>query len=281
MKFDYDAVQHSQMQGIKIMSVDLKGRVAVVTGSTSGIGLAMAENFAALGAQVVINGLGDADSINSAKRAVSNAGSTQAHYNNADMRDADAIAAMISETEAMFGSVDILVNNAGIQHTARIEDFPKDRWADIIAINLSSAFHSISAALPGMQKRNYGRIINVASVHGLVASVEKSAYVAAKHGIIGLSKVTALENATQEITCNAICPGWVRTPLVETQIKARAEKDGIEIEEAAKRLLASKEPSLRFTTPQQLADAAAFLCSDAASNMTGTTVTLDGGWSAQ
>ncbi|OUR77257.1 3-hydroxybutyrate dehydrogenase [Alphaproteobacteria bacterium 46_93_T64] len=263
------------------MSVDLSGKVAVVTGSTSGIGLAMAANFARLGAQVVINGLGDEATINAAKNEVSAAGSKPAHYNGADMRDADAITSMINEAEEKFGSVDILVNNAGIQHTARIEDFPKNRWNDIIAINLSSAFHSIAAALPGMQIRNYGRIINVASVHGQVASVEKAAYVAAKHGIIGLSKVTALENATQEITCNSICPGWVRTPLVEVQIKARAEKEGIDTEEAAKRLLASKEPSLRFTTPQQLAEAAAFLCSDATSNMTGTTLTLDGGWTAQ
>lgn len=259
----------------------LDGKVAIVTGSTSGIGLGMAIKFASLGAQVVLNGLGDPAQIEAAKKAVNDAGPCDAHYNDANMLDADAIAAMIDEAEEKFGSVDILVNNAGIQHTATVDTFPRGRWDDIIAINLSSAFHASAAALPGMKSRNYGRIINIASVHGLVASVEKSAYVAAKHGIIGLTKVTALENAQQHITCNAICPGWVRTPLVEKQIVARAEKDGIEVEEAARQLLASKEPSLRFTTPEQLADAAAFLCSDAASNMTGTQITMDGGWTAQ
>ena len=261
--------------------MSLDGKVAIITGSTSGIGLGMAVKFASLGAQVVINGLGDPAQIEDAKKAVSDAGPCDAHYNDANMLDADAIAAMVQEAEEKFGAVDILVNNAGIQHTATVDEFPRDRWNDIIAINLSSAFHASAAALPGMKKRDFGRIINIASVHGLVGSVEKSAYVAAKHGIIGLTKVTALENAQQHITCNAICPGWVRTPLVEKQIEARATKDGIEIEEAARQLLASKEPSLRFTTPEQLAEAAAFLCSDAASNMTGTQITMDGGWTAQ
>ncbi|MBE7638628.1 3-hydroxybutyrate dehydrogenase [Sneathiella sp. P13V-1] len=260
--------------------MNLEGKVAVVTGSTSGIGLGMAVHFAKLGAQVVINGLGDEQTINTAIDQASFGGKT-AHYNGADMRDADAISSMIEEVEAKFGSVDILVNNAGIQHVSRVENFPADRWNDVIAINLSSAFHAIKAALPGMQKRNYGRIINIASVHGQVASVEKSAYVAAKHGIIGLTKVVALENAEQHITCNAICPGWVRTPLVEAQIEALAEKEGLDTEAAAKQLLASKEPSLRFATPEQLAETAAFLCSDAASNMTGVNLTLDGGWTAQ
>ncbi|MBL4908377.1 MAG: 3-hydroxybutyrate dehydrogenase [Sneathiella sp.] len=263
------------------MSADLTGKVALVTGSTSGIGLAMAKNFARLGAQVVINGLGDDAAIQAAKDEITSVSDLTVKYDSANMLDADAITAMISSAEEEFGAVDILVNNAGIQHTARIDEFPKARWDDIIAINLSSAFHTSSAALPGMQKRDFGRIINIASVHGLVGSVEKSAYVAAKHGIIGLTKVTALENATQNITCNAICPGWVRTPLVEAQIEALATKDGLEKEEAAKRLLASKEPSLRFTTPQQLADAAAFLCGPAGSNMTGSSLTMDGGWSAQ
>ncbi len=259
----------------------LDGKVALVTGSTSGIGLAMAANFAKLGANVVINGLGDEKSIEAAKEEVSSAGNGNVIYNGANMLDADAIASMVEAAEATFGSVDILVNNAGIQHTSRVDNFPKDRWDAIIGINLSSAFHASQAVLPGMQKRNFGRIINIASVHGLVGSVEKSAYVAAKHGIIGLTKVTALENAEQQITCNAICPGWVRTPLVEVQIKALADKEGLQIEDAAKRLLAAKEPSLRFTTPEQLADGAAFLCSDAASNMTGTTLVMDGGWTAQ
>jgi len=259
--------------------MNLEGKVAVVTGSTSGIGLGMASHFAKLGAQVVINGLGDADMIASAVEAAS--GAKKAHYNGADMRDADAIAAMIGEAEEKFGAVDILVNNAGIQHVSRVEDFPAEKWNDVIAINLSSAFHAIKAALPGMQKRNFGRIINIASVHGQVGSVEKSAYVASKHGIIGLTKVVALENAEQQITCNTICPGWVRTPLVEAQIEALAEKEGVDVEKAAKMLLLEKEPSLRFATPEQLAETAAFLCSDAASNMTGVNLTLDGGWTAR
>lgn len=263
------------------MGADLSGKVALVTGSTSGIGLAMARNFAKLGAQVVINGLGDDALINGAKDEISAVSELTPYYNGANMLDADAIGEMIAEIESKFGSLDILVNNAGIQHTARVEEFPPNRWNDIIAINLSSAFHTSSAALPGMQKRNFGRIINIASVHGIVASAEKSAYVAAKHGIIGLTKVTALENAPQNITCNAICPGWVRTPLVEIQIEALSKKDGIEKEEAAKRLLLAKEPSLRFTTPEQLADAAAFLCSPAGDNMTGASMVMDGGWSAQ
>ncbi|MBO6826826.1 MAG: 3-hydroxybutyrate dehydrogenase [Sneathiella sp.] len=259
--------------------MNLEGKVAVVTGSTSGIGLGMASHFAKLGAQVVINGLGSDEMIASAIKSAS--GAKEAHYNGADMRDADAIAAMIAEAEEKFGAVDILVNNAGIQHVSRVEDFPAEKWNDVIAINLSSAFHAIKAALPGMQKRNFGRIINVASVHGQVGSVEKSAYVASKHGIIGLTKVVALENAEQQITCNTICPGWVRTPLVEAQIEALAAKEGVDVEQAAKMLLAEKEPSLRFATPEQLAETAAFLCSDAASNMTGVNLTLDGGWTAR
>lgn len=261
--------------------MDLQGKVALVTGSTSGIGLGMAVKFAGLGAQVVLNGLGDDATIEAAKEAVAAAGGKPAHYNGANMLDADAIAAMITETEEKFGALDILVNNAGIQHVSRIEDFPREKWDAIIAINLSSVFHATAAALPGMQKRNFGRIINIASVHGLYGSVEKSAYVAAKHGVVGFTKVTALENAEQQITCNAICPGWVRTPLVEKQIVALAEKEGCNIEEAAKRLLLEKEPSLRFTTPEELADAAVFLCSAGGANMTGTTLSMDGGWSAR
>lgn len=263
------------------MSADLTGKVALVTGSTSGIGLAMAKNFARLGAQVVINGLGDEATIQAAMDEISEVSGLAPRYDGANMLDADAIKKMISDIEGAFGSLDILVNNAGIQHTSTIEEFPANRWNDIIAINLSSAFHTSSAALSGMQARDYGRIINIASVHGLVASVEKSAYVAAKHGIIGLTKVTALENAQRNITCNAICPGWVRTPLVEAQIEARAQKEGLETEEAARQLLASKEPSLRFTTPEELAEGAAFLCGPAGANMTGSSIVMDGGWSAQ
>ncbi len=263
------------------MSVDLSGKVAIVTGSTSGIGLAMARNFAKLGAQVVINGLGEETVIQAALDDVASAGTATPKYDPANMLDADAIKGMISSAESEFGSVDILVNNAGIQYTARIEDFPRGKWEDIIAINLSSAFYASNAALPGMQKRDFGRIINIASVHGLVGSVEKSAYVAAKHGIIGLTKVTALENATQNITCNAICPGWVRTALVEKQIAALAQKEGLDTEEAARQLLAAKEPSLRFTKPEELAEAAAFLCGPGGANMTGASLAMDGGWSIQ
>ncbi|GLQ06911.1 3-hydroxybutyrate dehydrogenase [Sneathiella chinensis] len=263
------------------MVAELSGKVALVTGSTSGIGLAMAKNFARLGAQVVINGLGDEAALEAARKDIASVSAKPVHYEGANMLDPDAIQAMIRTTEEKFGALDILVNNAGIQHTDRVEDFPRDRWDAIIAINLSSAFHASAAALPGMKERDFGRIINVASVHGLVGSVEKSAYVAAKHGIIGLTKVTALENATANITCNALCPGWVRTPLVEAQIDALAAREGLDTAEAARKLLSSKEPSLRFTAPEELADAAAFLCSPAANNMTGTTLTMDGGWSAQ
>jgi 3-hydroxybutyrate dehydrogenase len=182
---------------------------------------------------------------------------------------------------ATFGQVDILVNNAGIQHVARIEDFPVDRWDAIIAINLTSAFHASRLALPAMQRSNWGRIINVASVHGLVGSAEKSAYVAAKHGIVGLTKVTALENATSGVTCNAICPGWVLTPLVQKQVDAKAAALGISNEDAKKQLLGEKEPSMQFTTPEELGELAVFFCSPAGSNVRGVAWNMDGGWTAQ
>jgi 3-hydroxybutyrate dehydrogenase len=193
----------------------------------------------------------------------------------------DEIEAMVRYAEATFGGVDILVNNAGIQHVARIENFPTERWDAVIAINLSSAFHASRFALPGMQARNWGRILNIASVHGLVASAEKSAYVAAKHGLVGLTKVTALENATSGVTCNAICPGWVLTPLVQKQVDAKAAALGISNEEAKRQLLAEKEPSLQFTTPQELGALAVFLCSAAADNVRGVAWNMDGGWAAQ
>lgn len=259
----------------------LKGKNAVVTGSTSGIGLAMAREFAANGANVVINGFGDAQAIEQERAGIEKEFGVKAVYLNADLMKGEAARQFIGDAVKALGSIDILVNNAGIQHTDTIENFPPERWDAIIALNLSAVFHGTAAALPHMQKQGWGRIINIASAHGLVASVNKSAYVAAKHGVVGLTKVTALENAGKGITCNAICPGWVRTPLVEKQIQALAEKKGLEIEAAAKELLAEKQPSLQFVTPKQLAGAAVFIASDAAEQMTGTTLTLDGGWTAR
>ena len=259
----------------------LANKTAVITGSTSGIGLGCARAFAEKGANVVINGLGDADEIEKTRAAIEADFGVRCTYSPANMLKGDEIAGMIADTEKEFGGVDILVNNAGIQFVSPVDEFPVDKWDAIIAINLTSAFHAIRAALPGMKSRGWGRIINTASAHALVASPYKSAYVAAKHGIIGLTKVTALENATRNITCNAICPGWVRTALVEKQIAALAEKEGLETEEAARQLLAAKEPSLRFTRPEELAEAAAFLCGPGGANMTGASLAMDGGWSIQ
>ncbi|HEY9573215.1 MAG TPA: 3-hydroxybutyrate dehydrogenase [Pusillimonas sp.] len=259
----------------------LTGKRAVITGSTSGIGLAMAREFAANGADVVINGFGDAAAIEKERINIELEFDVKAHYINADLTQAGATREFIDAAVKALGGIDILVNNAGIQHTDLIENFPIERWDAIIALNLSAVFHGTAAALPHMKKQGWGRIINIASAHGLVASVNKSAYVAAKHGVVGLTKVTGLENAGNGVTCNAICPGWVRTPLVEKQIQALAEKSGTDIEAAAKELLAEKQPSLQFVTPKQLAGAAVFLASEAADQMTGTTLTLDGGWTAR
>ena len=259
----------------------LKGKNVVVTGSTSGIGLAMAREFAANGANVVINGFGDADAIEKERVNIELEFDVKAHYINADLMQAQATRDFIEQSVKALGGIDVLVNNAGIQHTDLIEDFPVERWDAVIALNLSAVFHGTAAALPYMKKQGWGRIINIASAHGLVASVNKSAYVAAKHGVVGLTKVTALENAGTGVTCNAICPGWVRTPLVEKQIEALAKKNNLDIEAAAKELLFEKQPSLQFVTPKQLAGGAIFLASEAADQMTGTTLTLDGGWTAR
>ncbi|MEY4557314.1 MAG: hypothetical protein RLY42_487 [Pseudomonadota bacterium] len=255
----------------------LKGKTALVTGSTSGIGLGIAKALAEQGANIMMNGFGEKD----AAMAEVKAFGVEVDYHGADMSKPSEIEAMIQAAEKRFGAVDILVNNAGIQHVANVEDFPVDRWDAIIAINLSSAFHTTRMALPGMKQRNWGRIINLASVHGLVASAQKSAYVAAKHGIVGLTKVTALETAQTGVTCNAICPGWVLTPLVQKQVDARAEKDQVNNEEAKKRLLSEKQPSGEFVTPDQLAALAVFFCSPAATQIRGVAWNMDGGWVAQ
>lgn len=259
----------------------LTDKTAVVTGSTSGIGLAIAQQLAAHGANVVLNGFGDADEIEKIRVNIELQNDVKAYYINADLSKAESTRQFIQQATQLAGGIDILVNNAGIQHTDRIEDFPTDSWDKIIALNLSAVFHATAEALPHMQKKGWGRIINIASAHGLVASELKSAYVAAKHGVVGLSKVTALENAGTGITCNAICPGWVRTPLVEEQIKALAAKHNTDIETAAKELLADKQPSLQFVTPEQLGGAVVFLCSDSAQQMTGSSMSLDGGWTAR
>jgi 3-hydroxybutyrate dehydrogenase len=255
----------------------LKGKTALVTGSTSGIGLGIAKALAAQGANVVLNGFGDVDSPQEEIKALG----VNVSYHGADMSRPSDIEAMMQHAKQTFGKVDILVNNAGIQHVARTENFAPERWDAIIAINLSSAFHATRLALPDMQAQNWGRIINVASVHGLVASAEKSAYVAAKHGVVGFTKVVALENATTGVTCNAICPGWVLTPLVQKQVDAKAANLGLSNEEATKLLLGEKEPSLQFTTPEELGAMAVFLCSPAANNVRGVAWNMDGGWMAQ
>ena len=255
----------------------LKGKTALVTGSTSGIGLGVALCLARQGANVILNGFGDAEGPKAEVAALG----VKAGYHGADMSKPADIEAMMAYAEAEFGGVDILVNNAGIQHVAPVEDFPVERWDAVIAINLSSTFHTTRLALPSMKAKNWGRVINIASVHGLVASTQKAAYVAAKHGVIGLTKVTALENATTGVTCNAICPGWVLTPLVQKQVDARAAKDGVDNDEAVRRLLGEKQPSLQFTTPEQLGGLAVFLCSPAADNVRGVAWNVDGGWTAQ
>jgi 3-hydroxybutyrate dehydrogenase len=255
----------------------LNGKTALVTGSTSGIGLGVALSLARQGANVILNGFGDVE----APKAAVAARGVRIGYHGADMGKPAEIEAMMAYAQAEFGGVDILVNNAGIQHVAPVQDFPTDRWDAILAINLSSAFHTTRLALPGMLARNWGRIVNIASVHGLVASAQKSAYVAAKHGVIGLTKVTALENATTGVTCNAICPGWVLTPLVQKQVDARAAREGVDNDTAVRGLLGEKQPSLQFTTPEELGELAVFLCSPAANNVRGVAWNVDGGWTAQ
>ncbi|WP_295549067.1 3-hydroxybutyrate dehydrogenase [uncultured Pseudacidovorax sp.] len=255
----------------------LQGKTALVTGSTSGIGLGIAKTLAQQGANLLLNGFGDADGPLAEIRALG----VKAEYHGADMSKAAQIEDMMSFAASKFGRVDVLVNNAGIQHVAKVEDFPPEKWDAIIAINLTSAFHTTRLAIPAMREANWGRVINIASAHGLVASAQKSAYVAAKHGIVGLTKAVALETATTGVTCNAICPGWVLTPLVQKQIDDRAAREAISVEQAKKDLLGEKQPSLQFTTVEQLGGLAVFLCSPAADQVRGVAWAMDGGWTAQ
>lgn len=256
------------------------GKVAVVTGSTSGIGLGIAIALARQGADIVLNGFGDAAEIERIRSKLETEFGVRVAHDGADLSRGEAVRWMIEHAVATMGRIDILVNNAGIQHTAPIEEFPVEKWDAILALNLSAVFHATAAALPHMQQ-GAGRIINIASVHGLVGSVNKSAYVAAKHGVVGFTKVTALENAGTGITANAICPGWVRTALVEQQITALAEREGTDQETAARALLAEKQPSLQFVTPEQLGQMVVFLASDAAAQITGMALPVDGGWTAR
>jgi len=259
----------------------LKGKTALVTGSTSGIGQAIAERLAAAGCNVMLNGFGDAAEIEALRGGLAASAGVDVGYSGADMSKPDQIADLVEETAASLGGPDIVVNNAGIQYVAPIEEFPAARWEAIIAINLSAAFYSTAAVLPKMRGAGWGRIVNIASAHGLRASAGKAAYVAAKHGIVGLTKVTALETAEDPITCNAVCPGWVLTPLVQKQIDARAAEQGCSGDEAARQLLAEKQPSMEFATPAQIAGTVAFLCSADAEQITGTTISVDGGWTAR
>jgi 3-hydroxybutyrate dehydrogenase len=261
--------------------MSLHGKVALVTGSTSGIGLGIARAMAAEGANLMLNGFGDPAIIEELRAGIAAEHSVRVLHDGADVSQAAPIEAMIARTEAELGRLDILVNNAGIQHVASIAEFPTDRWDAIIAINLSSAFHAMHAAIPGMKARGWGRIINIASAHGLVGSAEKSAYVAAKHGILGLTKVAALELANDGITCNAICPGWVLTPLVQKQLDARAEREGRTVAEVTHTFLTDKQAMAQFSTPESIGALAVFLCSDAAATMTGSPYSIDGGWTAQ
>jgi 3-hydroxybutyrate dehydrogenase len=259
----------------------LRGRTAIVTGSTSGIGQGIAEALAAEGCDIVLNGFGDPAAIERQRRELAERHGVAALYIAADMAQPVEIRRLVATAADAFGGVDILVNNAGIQHVAPIVEFPEDRWDAVIAINLSAAFHATKAALPLMTAKGWGRVINIASAHGLVASGEKAAYVSAKHGLVGLTKVTAIETANEGVTCNAICPGWVLTPLVQQQIEARARARGVPVEEEREALLREKQPMLDFTTPERIGALAVFLCGEAAATMTGAALSIDGGWVAQ
>ena len=259
----------------------LKGQTAIVTGSTSGIGLGIATSLARAGANVVLNGFGEASEIEQLRATLEAETGVRVSYSGADMTQAKQIRQMVIDTEEQLGSVDVLVNNAGIQFVAPVDEFPDDKWSQILAINLISNFHTIKAALPGMKRRNRGRIINIASAHGLVASPFKSAYVAAKHGVLGLTKTVALEVAEAGITCNAICPGYVRTSLVEGQIRDQARAHGMQEQEVVRDVILASQPNKRFVELQQLADLVLFLCSESAVSITGAALPMDGGWTAR
>jgi 3-hydroxybutyrate dehydrogenase len=259
----------------------LQGKVALVTGSTSGIGLGIARSLAGAGASIMMNGFGDADDIETLRTQLAEEFGVSVAFDGADLSRRDEVSRLVAETIDVLGGVDVLVNNAGIQFVAPIEEFPEDRWEAIIGLNLSAAFYSMKAAIPSMKAKGWGRIINVASAHGLVASANKVAYVAAKHGLVGATKVAALELANQGVTVNAICPGWVLTPLVERQLLDRAEQSGTAVEVEMERLLGEKQPMSKFTAPESIGAMAVFLCSDEAETITGAALSIDGGWTAQ
>ena len=261
--------------------MSLAGRRALVTGSTSGIGLGIAKALADAGCSVMLNGFGERSQIEALQEDLQRKSGRESFYDPADLSASEGCKGLVAHSIEKLGGLDIVVNNAGIQHVAPVEQFPAEQWDRILAINLSAAFHVIAAAVPAIRTTGWGRIVNVASVHGLVASVNKSAYVAAKHGLVGLTKVVALELARESITCNAICPGFVLTPLIEQQIEARQQQLGMQEDAARRELLKEKQPSMRFTQVEEIGALVVFLCSDAAANITGASLPIDGGWTAQ
>ncbi len=261
--------------------MSLNGKVALVTGSTSGIGLGVARALAGAGSAVMLNGFGDMQQIEALRAGLEKDHGVKIGYNRADISKPEQIAAMVVDTLKTLGSLDILINNAGVQFTANVEEFPDERWDQIIAINLSGVFHGMKAAIPGMKASGWGRIINIASAHGLVASPQKVAYVAAKHGVVGMTKVAAIELANAGVTVNAICPGWVLTPLVEKQLQDRAARDGTSVQAETHSFVTEKQPMAQFSTPEQIGALAVFLCSEAARTITGAPLSVDGGWVAQ
>ena len=261
--------------------MNVQGKVALVTGSTSGIGLGVARALAVAGADIMMNGFGDAAEIEALREGLAKEFSVRVAYDPADLMNPEEVTGIVETTRDTFGSLDILVNNAGVQFVAPIEEFPAVKWDAILALNLSAVFHAMKAAIPGMKANKWGRIINISSAHGLVASPYKVAYVAAKHGVLGATKVAALELANEGITVNAICPGWVLTPLVQQQLHDRAEVSGTDVANETEKLLKEKQPMLKFTSPESVGSMAAYLCSDAAETITGTSISIDGGWVAQ